>query len=257
MADPLDELNARIAELKVNLAFVALAARLRPRIGEAIQWDAAREVLLLIQDFMNNKSVRIEGVYGPLFIALMASFERYVRMLVIQTVEKRAAAAKTYDEIPPPLATKNLVLTGRVLANVEAPRDHITLNVESLISNLASCKTGNASFRLNARAFSTTVTGVSPAVVEEALNAVGLSEWWDGVGGSAELAGLLGTKGPRATGLRARERLKELCRWRNHLAHGGDEEIALSETQLREAIDFVVSFSDALNKTIQKHLQHR
>ncbi len=257
MADPMDELNARIAELKVNLAFVALATRLRPRIGEAIQWGAAGEVLLLVKEFMDNKSVRVEGVYGPLFIALMASFERYVRMLVIQTVEKQAAVAKTYDEIPATLANRNLVLTGRVLANVDAPRDHITLNVESLISNLASCKSGNAAFRLNARAFSTTVTGVNPAVVEEALKAVGVTEWWDGVGGSAELAGLLGTRKPRETGLRARERLKELCRWRNHLAHGGDEEIALSETQLREAIDFVVSFSDALNKTVQKHLQHR
>ena len=257
MADPLDELNARITELRVNLAFVALATRLRPRIGEAIQWEATGEVLPLVRDFMNSKSVRVEGVYGSLLIALMASFERYVRMLVIQIVEKQAAVAKTYDEVPLLLATKNLVLTGRVLANVEAPRDHITLNVEALISDLASCKAGNPSFRLNARAFSTTVTGVSPAVVEEALKAVGVTEWWDEVGGSKMLAELLGTKKPRETGLRARERLKELCRWRNQLAHGGDEEIALSETQLGEAVDFVVSFSDALNKTVHKHLQHR
>jgi hypothetical protein len=257
MADALDELNARIAELRGNLAFVALAARLRPRIGDAIRWEAGVEVVQLAREFMNSATVRLEGVLGSLFVALMASLERYVRMLVIQAVEKQAELAKTYDEVPPTLANRNLVLTGRVLANIDAPREHITIDIESMISNLASCKRGNSAFRLNVQAFSTTVTGVSPGVVEEALKAAGVPEWWDGVGGSAKLAGLLGTRGPRDTGNRARERLKELCRWRNHLAHGGDEEVALSEAQLLEAIDFVVLFSDALNRSVQKHLQRR
>lgn len=49
MADPLGELNARIAELKVNLAFVTLAMRLRPRIGEVIQWESTGGVVPLAQ----------------------------------------------------------------------------------------------------------------------------------------------------------------------------------------------------------------
>lgn len=203
---------------------------------------------------MDAKSVRIEGIYGPLFVALMASFERYLRMLVAQTVEKQAALAKTFDQIPTALAHRNIVLTGRALASLDAPRDHIKLDTDSLISNLASCKQGNPAFRLNVQAFSTTVTATTPSVVEEALKAAGLTEWWDAVGASTKLAGLLGTKKPRDTGNRAQERLKELCRWRNQLAHGGDEEIALSETQLIDAIDFIVYFSEALSKTLHERL---
>ena len=256
MPDPLGELNSRIAELKVNLTFVALASKLRPRIGEAIQWSSQGEVLSIIRDFMNSKAVRAEGVYGSLFVALMASFERYIRLLIIHAVELLSAKAKTYDELPPQLARRNLVLTGRVLAASDAPRDYLTLDIHSLISNLASCKSGNAAFRLNAKAFCTTVTGSGPAVIEEALKLVGVQEFWDEVGSETKLAELLGSTGPRETGSRARERLKDLCRWRNQLAHGGDEEIALSESQIREAIDFVLLFGSGLSKAVNKHL-HR
>lgn len=255
MAAPLDELNTRISELKADLAFVALAAQLRPRIGDVVQWQGAGEALQLVKQFMSAKSSRPEGVYGPLLIRLLAAFERYLRMLIIQSVQQRASGARTYDELPEILGNRNLVLTGRLLAAIDAPREHLTLDIDSLVANLASCKRGSGSFRLNAQAFSATVTGASPAVIEKALENVDVTGWWDGVGGSTTLAELLGTKGARATGHRARERLKELWRWRNHLAHGGDEEIALSESQLREAIDFVACFSVALDSAVKRQLK--
>ena len=40
---------------------------------------------------------------------------------------------------------------------------------------------------------------------------------------------------------------QELSRWRNQLAHGGDAEISISETQLGEAIEFIGAFSVALD----------
>ena len=58
MADAFSELNARVAEIRTNLEFVALATRLRPRIGEAVRWDSGRDLVHLMQDFMNAKSIR-------------------------------------------------------------------------------------------------------------------------------------------------------------------------------------------------------
>src|SRR5437773_5181308 len=95
MAGPLDELNARISELEADLAFVALAAQLRPRIGAVVRWEAAGDELHLVKQFMNAKSSRPEGLYGPLLIRLLAAFERYLRMLMIQAVEQRAAEVHT------------------------------------------------------------------------------------------------------------------------------------------------------------------
>ena len=255
MATALDELNTRISELKADVTFVTLATQLRPRIGDAVQWQGVAEVLDLVRQFMNAKSSRPEAIYGPLLVRLLASFERYMRVLVVQCIEKRVAGAPTYDELSGTLAKRNVILTGRILATSDAPRDHLTLDIESLISNLASCKRGSGSFRLNAQAFSATVTGASPSVIEKALQYVDVSDWWDGVGANAALAKHLQTKGARATGDRAYERLRELWRWRNHLAHGGDEEIALAATQLLDAIDFISIFSVALDAAVQKRLQ--
>lgn len=257
MAAPLDELKTRIGELKADLGFVTLAAQLRPRIGKVVQWQAAGDAVRLVRQFMDAKSSRPEGLYGPLLIRLLAAFERYLRMLIIQSVEHRAAEVETFDDLPRKLSNRNIVLTGRLLVAIESPRDHLTLDIESLVANLATCKRGSGAFRLNAQAFSATVTGAGPDVIEKGLGNVDVSDWWDDVGGNTTLAGLLGTKGARATGGRARERLKELWRWRNHLAHGGDEEIALSESQLREAVDFVACFSDALDSAVKRQLKGR
>jgi hypothetical protein len=240
VASALDELNTRISEIRADHMFVALAAQLRPRIGDVVQWQAEGEVLDIVKKFMQAKSTRPEGMYGPLLIRLLASFERYLRMLVSQTIESRTSGLKTFEELPEGLSNRNMIFTGRILAAVGSPRDHLTMNVESLVSNLATCRKGAEVFRLNALAFSATVMGVSPETVQKALEILDVDGCWDGVGGYNALAKNLGTKGTRATGERAKERLKELWRWRNHLAHGGDEEIALSESQLRDATDFIV-----------------
>lgn len=241
----LEELNTRIDELKSDLRLVALAAQLRPRIGSIIRWDPPSDVVTLVKQFMELKSSRPEGVYGPLLVRLMALLERYLRSSVAQKV-RLVSGARTYDDLASTLGNRNLMLTGRVLAAVNEPRDYLSFDIESLIENLASCRLGNASFRLNPEVFSATVTGLSPTIIDRALGYVDVKDWKDKLGANKELARLLGTKGARATGERACERLKELWRWRNHLAHGGDEEIALTEQQLQEAIDFVLQFGRAL-----------
>jgi hypothetical protein len=255
MVVPLDELKTRITEIEADFEFVAVAAKLRPRIGEAVNWEATPDVVRLVQQFMNVKSSRTEGLYGPLLVRLLAAFERYLRMLVVQSVEGRAFGASTYDGLSDQLRRRNLVLTGRVLASVDSPRDYLSLDYELLIDNLASCKRGSGTFRLNSQAFSATVTGVNPTTVEYALGTVEVASWWDGVGGNTDLQNLLGTKKPRETGARARERLDELSKWRNQLAHGGDREITLSESEFLEAMGFVKRFSTALDSAVKKQLK--
>jgi hypothetical protein len=234
--------------------FVSLAARLRPRIGDVVQWQAVGEVLELVKRFMQAKSSRPEGVYGPLLIRLLAAFERYLRKVIVDVVDQRSGQATTYDRLSGSLCKRNVALTGRILAAIDAPREHLALDLEALVDNLASCKSGSESFRLNSEAFSAAVTGTSPSVIEKALHNVDVTDLWDAVGGSPTLTSALGTKGARATGDRARERLQEMWRWRNHLAHGGDEDVAISESQLNDAVEFVTCFGDALDTTVRKQL---
>jgi RiboL-PSP-HEPN len=254
MPSPLDELAAQIEELKSDVDFIGLATQLRPRLGSVVQWDAHSEAVELVRRFVKAKANRPEGMFGPLLIRLLAAFERYLRQLVEYVIEERASMAVKYEDLAPNLANRNLVLTGRLLSGLEV-RDHITIDVDLLIENLASCRRGSNKFRLNPQAFCAGITGVSPANIEKALENVAVNGWWDAVGNHNALSKVLGTKGARATGDRAHERLKELSRWRNHLAHGGDGGIAVSETQLLDAIAFVDTFGAALDVAVRNQLR--
>jgi hypothetical protein len=250
----LEEFKTRVGEIDSDLTFVSLAAQLRPRVGEIVQWQVQGEAIQLVRKFMNSDSSRPEGVYGSLLVRLIATLERYLRTLVIYAVEQRAKQAQTYDELSPALAKRNLLLSGRVLATLEIPTDRPAMDVPSLLANLATCRSGSNAFRLNSQAFSATLTGAGPSVVEKALQQVDVHKLWDRVGASAPLAKYLATKGPRDTGDRASHRLSELWRWRNHLAHAGDEETTVSETDLCSAIEFVKLLGAAIDVAASKQL---
>jgi len=72
-----------------------------------------------------------------------------------------------------------------------------------------------------------------------------VKKWWDVVGKDAPLVTVLGTKGARETGVRARDILKELSRQRNP---------SISESQLRDAINFIAAFRKALNAVVAQRL---
>ena len=250
MSAALDQLRAELLDIETDLAFVGLAVRLRPRLGRVMNWETPGEATELARRFVKTRDVRIEGILGPLLVRLLAAFERFIRGLMEETIAEHAAATLRYDQLAAHLKNRNTVLTGRLLASIESPREHLSVQVDSLVANLATCKAGNSKYQLNGQAFAAAVIGVAPGALEKVLANVGVRDWWDQVGEHNDLAGLLGTKGARATGKRARERLEELWRWRNHLAHGGYQDVALSESQLEECLGFIRAFTERLDAVV-------
>jgi hypothetical protein len=242
---PREELAILIDELNTDADFVAFATQLRPRLNGVVRWEGmGSEERGIVQAFLRIRDSRPEGLYGPLLVRLLAAFERYIRTLIMWTVEQRNGNAKKYEDLSPAVANRNRILTGRVLASPELP-DHLVFDIPMLIDNLATCKAGGE-FRLNSSVFSFGIAGCSPKHLDTALEHVDIGDCWDGVGKNAHLIAVLGTKGTRATGIRAKEKLKELSRLRNHLAHGGDGTPLISEADLRDAITFIAAFSTAL-----------
>jgi hypothetical protein len=250
MSKALDELIGRLDDLEVDLGFVSLSLRLRPRLGEILDWAAGGDSLLLAREFMNAKGMRTEALLGPFLVRLAASLERYTRKLIHEIIDQQSQRARTFDDVSAHIRSRNVALTGTLLAYSESPRDHLAMRIDDLIQNLATCRTGSEAYRLNAGAFGAAVSGCGPSSIERALSNAGIGDWWDKVGANDELASVLGTNGARATSKVARARLEELWRWRNHLAHGGDEEVALTEQQLRDAINLIRTFAVALDQVV-------
>lgn len=254
MPTPLEDLLSRLDEIEADVNFADLASSLRPRIGDALNWSADNENLKLAVAFMKAKDSRIEGVCGALFVRVVAAFERYLRRLVEAGVDDVAQRAKGFDAIPANIQKRNLIYTGRVLSGIESPKDYQVFNYEGLVSNLATCKSGSKDFRLNSNAFSAVVVGSGPEILERALRAIDVEGLWDPIGASGRLQKLLGTKKSRDTGTQAQDRLQDLTKKRNQIAHAGDSEPALTAQDLRDAIEFIRVFSESLNTEVQRQL---
>lgn len=250
MSKALDELRIRIQEFESDLDFVSLSARLRPRLGDVMNWAVPSEVTELARNFMDSKSARIESLLSTLLVRLMASLERYIRNVIAETLEAQTKTVVSYDQLNSHIRNRNTALTGILLASIESPRDHLKPHFESLIKNLASCQADNPDYKLNFQAFGAAIVGTAPATIEKGLANIGFKEFWDRLGADKGLQTILETKKARDTGKAAWEKLEDLSRKRNHLAHGGDEETTLTEEQLRGHISFVINFANALDKTV-------
>jgi hypothetical protein len=245
------EFSTQIESLKADLHFVRLASQLRPRIWAVIRWDASEEERNLATQFSSIDMITPEEFYGPLLVRLLAAVERLLRSLVGEAIYRKTAAAKTYDDLSDGLKQRNIVLSGRLLASLDSPKDYLTPDYEDLINNLASCKKGQCAFKLNAQAFGATIESVSTASIDKAFDHMDITQGWDRLGADPQAAALLGTKGARSTGTQLKQKLRELARWRNHLAHGGDGSLMITDAQLQEAIDIVSAFGRTLNGIVQ------
>lgn len=178
MPTAISEFEAQVDAVRADLEFVKLAAQLRPRIGSILIWNAKGDGTDIAKQFIKARSLP-EGVYASLLVRLVATLERYLRNMIAEAVHRRAAKAKSYDEVASTLGSRNLVLTGRLLASLDQPKDYLTLNIEELVENLASCKKGSSAFKLNLLAFSAAMVGVTPTAIEKAMDTVDVSKWLD------------------------------------------------------------------------------
>jgi hypothetical protein len=255
MTKALNEFSLRLAEWRNDLELLKRTYELRPRINQVLDFDKRGEVLELARSFGSIVGNQPATLYGPMLVRLVASFERFVRLLIRDAIDAWVQKAKTFDQLPDGLGGRNLVLSGRVIANSDSPREHLDIDLENIVDSLVTCRTGSTTFRLNSLAFMLQVTGVTPEIIENGLKLARITNWWDVVGADRPLQRNLNCTRTSDATKKAAARLKELSRWRNNWAHGGDEEVSLTAPELLEAADFLSLFSNALDVTVAKRIR--
>jgi hypothetical protein len=250
MTSALKILDAELEELADDVGFLGVAERLRPRLGGIVNWNGDAEAIQLARDFMGARQFHADAVYGSCLVRLMASVERYLRGLYEHVLDRQRQRSTRFEDLPLVVANSNTRYSGRILASIDEPRDHVAVDVEQLVDNLATCRTGRADFRINSAAFAATIMNTAPATITRLLESAGSDPWWDIVGRDAALATLLSTRGSRATGARAQDRLKDLCKRRNHIAHGSETSSTPSRSELEDALTFVRILMTSLDSAI-------
>jgi hypothetical protein len=254
MSQALNEFNLRLADLENDLSLLEYAFELRPRIKQVLDPSKQGAVLDLAMKFGNLEGNQPESFYGPMLIRLVASFERYLRLLMRDAVEGWAKRAKTFDQLPDGLGDRNLVLSGRLIGNSDSPRDHLSVDLFTLVDNLPTCRNGSVAFRLNPIVFMDLINGITPDVIERGLKAIRINNWQNVIGADKNLQVQLACNRTSDATKQMAARLKELSRWRNNWAHGGDNEVSLTITEVKGALEFLSAFSKALDLTVTKQI---
>ncbi len=252
MSQALNEFLLRAGEIRNDLSFLEQAFELRPRIYLALDFEKRGEALEMARKFAETVGNQPASVCGPMLVRLIASFERYLRVLMRETVESWAKKAQHFDNLPEGLADRNLVLSGRFIGNSDSPRDYMALDMSAVVDNLVTCRAGKAEFRLNSGVFMDLIYGATSEVIEKSLKTVRINNWMSVVGADRTLQARLGVDRVPDTTKAVTARLRKLSRWRNNWAHGGDEEVSLTFTELKDELEFVIAFSTALDSAVTK-----
>lgn len=254
MAEPIDELNARLDEITLEADFIKNAVALYPRIAAVINRGADANAVGLATKFQGSRLDSPDGIFSGLYLRVLASQERFGRLLIISLVEKISSKAKTYEQVDEVVRNRNTINTGRLLTYLETPRDYAEQDYPKLIANLASCTDGNQDFKLNANCFADPLVNGKPESWDKTFGYIGQRTWADLVGATATIKKLMETKNTREANALLRKHLNKLWTDRNQIAHAGDAERRITYEELINAIEFVRELSRAMSEEIIKKI---
>jgi hypothetical protein len=256
VSQALSEFDLRLDELSKDLSLLERTFELRPRIFQVLDFEKRSEALNAARAFGETTGNQPANLSGPMLVRLVASFERYLRKLMEETVDAWAKKAKGFDHLPNGLAERNLVLSGRFIASSDSLRDYFSIDLVEIVENLATCRQGSDSFTLNSSVFMDLIHGVTFDVIEKSLQQIRISSWTSAVSGDKDLQKLLGLIRVPDVTKEITKRLKKLSRWRNNWAHGGEEETSLTFKEVREEANFLLTFSKALDAAVTKQIKN-
>jgi hypothetical protein len=238
MAAALSELEARLDEVYAAAHFMDRAYRLKPRVGHVVRWDGPTREVDLVRAFIVDDTSREEEILSALVIRAVAALERFVRQACSEVVEIRARSATTAGKLPVELHQRNLVLSAKLLGTLDSPKDHISFNPKAIVSNLATCDLNGVSFELNTVAFTAFLESPTVKSVEKSFSNTGLTTVFEDLGRFAPMQQFLNTQGTTETRKRTVDTLTDVIRWRNNLAHAGDDERTININELDRIIEF-------------------
>jgi hypothetical protein len=252
----LKEFNATLDDLAGSLQFLKASSRLRPRLGNLLNWDTVGELdaKVLVDNYIKSKNVEPTAFYRGFLIVLAGAFEYLVRRLLAETILSINQAVVNFDELLPKVKIQNTIRTAEALRTISEPLDHLNFDFEELAVNLATCRSGATSFALNAEAFAIRITNVGPIHLFEIFERAGIKLTWDDFGKDPTLQALFEQKSTRPTSIAIEGFLDRFIKTRNRLAHTGSGGIIVTEDEIEVLLRFFGIFSTILARVVHSKL---
>ncbi len=258
----LSKLEDDLDDIEQCMKFVQSANELRPRLGNIFSatssWGKMDQIdKTLAKEFINSKEVRLEVIFGTLYIGVHASFEDFVKCLVKKAVECINSKKLPNDKLKKELIDENLHYSGIALSTIKKPTDHYEFNYPQIASTLVTCYSDCV--KLNAEAISIQSGGVTPENIKSLFKRICIEIDWDHLFTDNELKELedlcdeITGKGKRRTAKKIQEYISTMVTKRNQIVHTSGA-ASISYTDLDIQIKFVRKLAEALSKYVKKNM---
>jgi hypothetical protein len=251
----LREFNAAVADTRTFMDFAIAAGRIRPWIQKMVVidgLDGAQKAALT--RFVSQKDYQMETGFNGLYVLLAGVFEQFVRQIVRDGVLWLNKSCATFEDLADELRIQNLYRTGLALSSIHEPPVELALDFEAMCRNLGTCCSGGGDLVLNADAFTSRISNITPKRIADSLERIGVAIDWDVFGRDSQIQKLFGVK-------KVREAANELGSWlsafiaqRNRIAHTGAVGIQITENELEKALDVLTAMAPVLARAVADKL---
>lgn len=239
--------EATIDGLVSTLGFVDISERLRPRVGSVLNRGSMdAELRSLVDDYISRSDSYSSQIHPALIVVAYGSFEQYLRRFIEVVVSAICKEVDTVDNLPDAFQEEHIFRTGRALASIRDPRDHIKYDYVDIARTLGSCGAGEASYSLNHVVFGVDIGALNQASIDNLLRRVGAGINWDDIARRRAIQDIVGEDGVRRCKKGTIALLQEIASVRNSIAHTGTPSITLSTTDTVRYLEFIKSVAEGI-----------
>ncbi|MET4053160.1 hypothetical protein ABID81_002535 [Frigoribacterium sp. PvP054] len=188
--------------------------------------------------------------YGGIVVQLYGAFEQFAESLVIDAVGRICEACPTYADIPTIILSHHTTLTLDILQAMAAGRYHGVLQEHELAAGLHHAVSRGSPVKLNTGVFGRHTANFKWEVLVAHYARVGIPI--NQVGDDPEFIAMSDDRFSGAGN--PFEVLNDLAHRRNEISHGWEPDEILSESLVRDYIDFMDVLASAMLRVSIKHV---
>ncbi len=224
--------------------FVEVATQLRPRLGRQVNWQSLDDAeKLLVQSFIKMEPTLALSEEGTT-LRICAQFENFLRRIIRDAALEISLRKVKAEGLKPPLLAKNRHFAGMLLSKV-LYSDGVTRDYDRLCREIGTCTPGSV-VTLSGESLAESLENISPASIDLLFELFGHKLNWDKIATHAVFAAARKQEGTRELAKAIKERLSELHKLRNRLAHSGYGGVVLPEGSLQQTGDFLKRLAEAV-----------
>lgn len=251
MSAALRSYTAYVSEIQELSDFVDRASDLKRKIWGLVDQHAltteARHELTGFTEIAVDARDRVSSAF---FLVAQAGFEQYVAERITEFVRTIQLSYVDLKGQFPNAADWNIRLAGIALSRIHDAPSHWNLDVDQVLTDLATSVGSSKKVVLQARLLATGSSKIDADEMDRVLQRISRKLNWNAISSEKSLQEVLGTKGNRETEKAVRERLKQHVRWRNALAHTQGLNLRVGWDELQRSLRFFTSFAAVLDKNM-------